>query len=93
MTRALYRPGRETPPNGGGLPVGRGDAERERDEVIQFLAESIPPRSRFTSPEEHMVRVKEEARAMTLSERVHLEIELTQRFRTGYSFDYDPLKY
>ncbi len=92
--RALYRPGREPAPDGNALPIGRGgDAAKEREEIIKALSETIPPRSRFTTDEEHMTRVNEEARAMTPSERVFLEIEMMQRFRGSHSSDYDPLRY
>ena len=99
MTRALYRPGRQAPPAGNGLPFGDSVSQSglkaidERHELIDYLKQVIPRRGRFEPGADHMRRVEEEARAMTLSERVHLEIELTQRFRTGYSYDYDPLKY
>lgn len=91
--RALYRPGREPAPDGDGLPQGRGAAAKEREEIIKFLGETIPSRSRFTTDEDHMARVEDEARAMTLSERVYLEIAMLERGRASYSSDYDPLRY
>jgi hypothetical protein len=99
MTRALYRPGRDPAPDGHGLPFGDSSnrhglkAIDERRDLVEYLGQVIPRRGRHEQPHEYARRVEDEARAMTLSDRVHLEIELTQRFRNGYSFEYDPLAY
>ena len=45
------------------------------------------------SDDDFQQRVKAETDSMTLAERVFVEIEMTQRNRTFYSADYDPLAY
>ena len=97
MVRALYRPGRERLPDGDGLPprdFQPGQAAWQ--EAGDLLAD--PESGRLMRPlhaddQQYSELVNERLRTMTLTERVDIEIELTQRFRRAHSFDYDPLMF
>ncbi len=75
------------------LPRGHTkDAITARQAISDYLAAQMM-RPLHASDEDFDRRVKAETDSMTLAERVFVEIEMTQRNRTFYSADYDPLAY
>lgn len=94
FTRPLYRPGRASPPPGDGLPRAdsRGGAQA-RDEIVEALGHLIPRRGRNEPEPDFSGRVRAEADAMILGDRVRFELDMAERMRTAYSSDYDALRY
>lgn len=99
-TRAIYRPGRDRPPPGNAMPIGpTREAISERREIEEYLASQmlVPVETRELTGERggraSPRQVNEAMDTMTIAERIHLEIEMTQRGRALYSADYDPLRF
>ena len=92
-TRPLYRPGRETPPDGDAMPRGGGKAATETRQMFQDYLGAHMSRPVHFSDSQQMARVDEQLRTMTMAERIMIELELHEKLRTAYSSDYDPLRY
>jgi hypothetical protein len=85
--RLLYRPGADARPPADGAP--RTPAERE--DIAEYLSTALM-RPLYHSPGQHRLNVEQSLNTMTRSERILLEIEMTERAKKMHSFEYDPLK-
>lgn len=99
-TRAIYRPGRDKPPPGNAMPSGRTrEAQGERKVIEDYLASQmiVPIETHELAGERggrpSVRQVNEAMDTMTIAERIHLEIEMTERRGTLYSADYDPMRF
>src|SRR5882672_9479350 len=100
-TRALYRPGRGPTSSrsaGENLPRGHSpDSVAAREAIATAMTdptfETRVARPLHATDDQYGELVEDRMRNMTLAERIEIEIELTKRFRTAHSYDYDPLKY
>ncbi len=93
MTRSLYRPHRDHAPDGDGLPRGGSPAAVETRQQIEETLLARVHRPLHATDDQYGELVHERMRAMTLIERIDIEIEQTQRFARSHTADYDPLKY
>ena len=91
-TRCLYRPDRETFPDGTGAPrqVGR-EGMQAFNEIAEYLDAHLMQPLYFTGGEMQS-RVEQSLRSMSQAERVFIEIEMNERRRVMHSFDYDPVR-
>lgn len=77
---------------GDGAPRGTSkEAITARNNLGEFLDATLI-RPLWFDESQQMQRVEQSLTTMTLSERVALEIEMTQRTRAVHSFEYDPLR-
>lgn len=106
LLRVLYRPGYEQLPAGGGMPKGNSkEAQKALGQIGEYLLahrlKPVPLRELSAADLRMGVRggglsdedVLQTMDAMTISDRIHLEIEMIESGGASYASDYDPLRY
>ena len=91
MTRCLFNPARERFNPGVGAPRGNSRPSLEARHAIGEYLDANLTRPLYNSEAQNFQRVENELNAMTVAERVYLEIEMQQRAKVFFSADYDAL--
>lgn len=102
--RCLYRPGWDPPPAGNAVPTDDPDVlrklpEADREALVAertrlreaVAADTIKPL--WGGPGDHEDLINERLRAMTIAERIEIELRLIERVESMHEYEYDPLKY
>ena len=92
MTRCLFNPAKDRFPPGNGAPRGHNrEALDARHRLGEYLDANLT-RPLYNSEAQNFQRVERELDAMTVAERVYLEIEMQELSKVFFSSDYDPLR-
>lgn len=91
--KLLYRRGMEDRDViGFGAPRGNSkESLVARNQIGEFLDETLM-RPLYFDETQQMARVEHSLNTMTIAERIAIEIEMTERTKVFYSYDYDPLR-
>ena len=90
--RLFYRPGVGQPPLADGAPTGNTRESIVARNALGDYLDAVLIRPLHFTEEQQMGRVTEALNTMTRSERILIEIEMTERAKKMHSFDYDPLR-
>lgn len=93
MLRCLWRPGWDPPPDGHALPEGNSDEARAARERVREALIAETPRPLWSGPGDYDDIIGERMRALTVAERIEIELRLIERVESMHEYDYDPLKY
>ena len=91
--RLLCRASDDVPmPTGDGAPRGNSKESLQARNALGEFLDVVLLRPLYFSEGQQMERVEQSLNTMTRSERVLLEIEMTERRAVMHSFDYDALR-
>ncbi len=91
--RLIYRPSAAVPPPpADGAPNGTSRESMMARNALGDYLDAVLIRPLYFTEEQQMDRVRQSLNTMTRSERVLLEIEMTERAKKMHSFEYDPLR-
>jgi len=90
--RLIYRASAAPLPAADGAPSGNTKESIVARNALGDYLDAVLIRPLWFDEEKQMDRVSQSLNTMTRSERILLEIEMTERAKKIHSFEYDPLK-
>ena len=90
--RLIYRASAAPAPVADGAPSGSTKESIMARNALGDYLDAVLIRPLWFSEEKQMDRVTQSLNTMTRSERILLEIEMTERAKKMHSFEYDPLR-
>ena len=90
--RLIYRASSAPAPAANGAPTGSTKESIVARNALGDYLDAVLIRPLWFDEEKQMERVTQSLNTMTRSERILMEIEMTERTKKMHSFEYDPLR-